>query len=82
MLFHLLIKIFLWVVGCLALVIYAAFLAGRWFFIERDPDEIHLARTEDGWRIAVSRYRPDTPNGADPVLLCHGIGANRLNLDL
>lgn len=66
----------------LALVVAAAFVAGRWFFIERDPDEIHFAVTEDGWRIAVIRYRPAVPNGAEPVVLLHGVGSNRYGLDL
>jgi pimeloyl-ACP methyl ester carboxylesterase len=64
------------------LVVVAAFVAGRWFFVERYPDEIHFATTADGWRIAVFRYRPAVPPRGDPVLLCHGIAANRLSLDL
>lgn len=67
----------------LAVLIYAGFLAARYFFVPRYPDEIHFATTSDGMRLAVIRYRPGgTPLGADPVLLVHGIASNRYNLDL
>jgi pimeloyl-ACP methyl ester carboxylesterase len=42
------------------------------------PDELHHARTADGWRIALSRIRP-APDGearGAPVIMCHGICAN------
>lgn len=77
-------EILVWFIVGLALLVYAAFLAGRWYFVERDPDEIHYARTEDGWRIAITRYRPDASakRDAEPVLLCHGVASNRYGLDL
>ncbi|MGQ0508467.1 MAG: alpha/beta fold hydrolase [Myxococcaceae bacterium] len=43
----------------------------------------HRAKTDDGWELALVRYKP--PNGVvtgRPVLLCHGISANGRNLDL
>jgi pimeloyl-ACP methyl ester carboxylesterase len=66
----------------LALLLYVAWLSSRYYFAERFPDEIHFTVTADGWRIALSRYRPKEPREAEPVVLCHGIGANRRNLDL
>lgn len=66
----------------LALASYVSFLAARWFFVPRFPDEIRFGTTSDGWRIAVLRYRPDKPVDRPPVLLVHGIAANRYNLDL
>jgi pimeloyl-ACP methyl ester carboxylesterase len=67
----------------LALLSYVSFLAARWFFVMRYPDEIHFASACDGWRVAVIRYRAADPRpGAPPVLLVHGIAANRYNLDL
>lgn len=43
----------------------------------------HFALTVDGWKIALHHYRP--PGGPrvghPPILLCHGLGANRYNLD-
>jgi pimeloyl-ACP methyl ester carboxylesterase len=66
----------------LALASYVSFLAARWFFVARFPDEIQFGTTSDGWRIAVLRYRPDKPSQHPPVLLVHGVAANRYNLDL
>jgi pimeloyl-ACP methyl ester carboxylesterase len=77
-----LLQVFVWLIVAMALLVWGAFLAGRWFFVERFPDEIHFARTDDGWRIALIRYRPEAPNGGDPVLVCHGIASNSTALDL
>src|SRR5438270_13651967 len=68
----------------LAVLVYASFLAARYFFVPRYPDEIHFATTSDGWRIAILRYKPaaDAPRRQEPVLLVHGIAANRYNFDL
>ena len=43
----------------------------------------YFARTTDGWKIALYRYRPEDGGlpGQSPVLLCHGLGANRYNMD-
>jgi pimeloyl-ACP methyl ester carboxylesterase len=76
-----------WGLGGLAIVVlgvvYVSFLAGRWWFVPRFPDEIHFGRAKDDWRIAVLRYRPagDATHRL-PVLLIHGIAANRYNFDL
>ncbi len=54
------------------------------FFAPQDvPDEIHNVKTADGWRIGLRRYRPrgDGPRYEEPVILCHGLGANHYNLD-
>ena len=37
--------------------------------------------THDGWHLAVHRYRPRRTTIFEPVLLVHGLGANRYNLD-
>ena len=70
------------VVVTLALLVYASFLAARWFFVPRFPDEVCYTTTEDGWRIGVSRYRPVERKYREPLLLVHGIASNRLNFDL
>jgi len=48
-------------------------------------DQTHFARTQDRWRIALSRYLPtqaSSSGGAThPVLLCPGLGCNRLAFD-
>ena len=37
----------------------------------------------DGWKLALHRRSPKTgPTCNHPILMVHGIGANRLNLDL
>ncbi len=41
-----------------------------------------VARTADGWDIALLRYRPHGASAGLPVLLCHGISANARNMDL
>ena len=46
-------------------------------------DEIHFARTADRWRLALHRYRPEaSQDQRRPLLLCHGIAANRYSFDL
>ncbi len=70
------------VIASLGILVYAGFLAARYFFVPRYPDEIHFASTTDGWRIALTRYRPQGAPTSDPVLLVHGLGANRYNFDL
>ncbi|MGA9519967.1 MAG: alpha/beta fold hydrolase [Myxococcaceae bacterium] len=46
------------------------------------PDEVYRAPTDDGAAIALGRYHPRGPRRFDePVLLCHGMGANRFHLD-
>jgi len=44
--------------------------------------QIHFTLTEDGWRIALCRYLPERKTRLFPVILCHGLGANRFNFDL
>ena len=45
------------------------------------PPVLHRAQTSDGWRIAIHRYAPARRAHATPVVLCHGMGSNRFNLD-
>lgn len=71
----------------MALAFVALGWAHHWFwqrrFAPRDfPDEIHHVRTKDGWRLGVRRYLPRGPaRFREPVILCHGLGANHYNLD-
>lgn len=75
-------EISVWVAASFAVVVVAAYVSGHWFLVERYPDEVHYAETSDGWRLAVTRYRPERPGAAEPVLLVPGVAANRLHLDL
>src|SRR3954468_15467497 len=45
-------------------------------------DERHFATADDGWRLALHRYRPVGPAHRLPVILCHGLGANHFGFDL
>lgn len=48
------------------------------------PDETLDVTTEDGWRLALHRYRREaaTPVRRHPALLVPGLGANRVSFDL
>ncbi len=45
------------------------------------PDTIY-APTEDGWRLALHHFSARGERRRHPVLMVHGLGANRLNFDL
>lgn len=46
------------------------------------PDEVYRAPTDDGASIALGRYQPRGPRRfVEPVVLCHGLGSNRFNMD-
>ena len=47
-----------------------------------EPDELYRVPTEDGSTIALGRHRPKGERRwAQPVVLAHGMGANRYNFD-
>ena len=51
--------------------------------VEPSADELHWARTPDGWRLALWRWRPrGRPVRRHPVLLVHGLSAGRVGWDL
>lgn len=46
------------------------------------PDALHRVHTDDGATIALGRYHArGAPRFAEPVVLAHGLGANRYDLD-
>ncbi|WP_039948269.1 alpha/beta fold hydrolase [Leptospira fainei] len=46
-------------------------------------DEVHFARTKDGWNIAMHRHIPPQPNSElAPVIVVHGIATNKYVIDL
>lgn len=66
----------------LGLVVYFWLLA-RFLDAGFIGDEIHFVEVEDGARLAVYRHRPKGGSCVGiPVLMCHGLGACRYNLDL
>lgn len=46
------------------------------------PDARLDVTTADGWRLALHRYRASGPRRNHPVVLCPGLGANRVSFDL
>lgn len=48
----------------------------------RPRPTLHYAETRDGWQLALYRYEPRTKRPQQsPVVLCHGLGVNRYNMD-
>ncbi len=46
------------------------------------PDELHFIKTRDNVIITLHRYLPGGENRhGEPVFFCHGLGANKYNLD-
>jgi len=54
----------------------------RVFWFDPGYDQVHYVHTDDGWRIGLYRYTPVKQLHPTPVILCHGLGANRFNFDL
>lgn len=77
----------LWILIGLALLVTVALIAAhvtfwaRWYRVPLQQDELRFAPTADGWEIAVARRTPRAVPRLPPVLLCHGLAANRANLD-
>jgi len=42
---------------------------------------LHYATTRDGWRVALHHRPPPRGGHGTPVVLCHGMGSNRFNMD-
>ncbi|MCC7440234.1 MAG: alpha/beta fold hydrolase [Bdellovibrionales bacterium] len=77
--------------GFVGSVFFLAGLGAAWiafwrayYAVNRTSREAIWAETPDGWRVALSRYRPDpgVPPRKHPVILCPGLGANSLSFDL
>ncbi len=56
-------------------------IARRYFHVPYPESERHWAETVDGFRLALYRRRPEKQLFALPIVLCHGLGANRYDLD-
>lgn len=52
------------------------------YWAQTGQNETSYAIAPDGWRLAVHRYRPTTTCRGLPVILCHGLFANRYIFDL
>ncbi len=73
-------------VAAMTLLLYAPaiFAERKW---QMGSNEAYVAQTDDGWILPIYRYTPRDTNPVaatrrshPPVVLCHGMGANRFNL--
>ena len=77
-----LIDLFIWLVGLLGVLVAWTLFWRRALALPEGADEIHFVTTDDGWRLGMGRYRPKSAAEPRlPVVLCHGLGANRFNMD-
>lgn len=69
----------IWGVSVVGLLIGWTLLWRRVLRLDDGADEIHFVTTADGWRLALGRHLPrgEPVPDAPPVILCHGICANR-----
>lgn len=51
----------------------------RWN-VQECSEAVHFVSTRDGWQIAVTQYSSGSSKN-HPILLCHGLGANRWSFD-
>jgi pimeloyl-ACP methyl ester carboxylesterase len=77
-----LLKLSLVVLLVFALLGWMARFWRRVFSFDPGYSQVHLVQTEDRWRIGLYRYLPERQRHPTPVILCHGLGANRFNFDL
>ncbi|MFC1890359.1 alpha/beta fold hydrolase [Thermodesulfobacteriota bacterium] len=76
-------KTAVWIVALLCLHRLLGIFWNRLFHVSGRYDQLHFAKTTDGWEIAMHRYTPEKQREeTKPVILCHGLGANRFNFDL
>ena len=74
--------LFLAAAAALAVLALLHTLFWGWVYrVRPTQDELRFARTQDGWRVAVARRVPRGQPRWPPVLLCHGLSANRASLD-
>lgn len=65
----------------IVLVVAHVLFWSRFYRVRPQQDELRFAPTRDGWEIALARRAPRKEPRTPPVLLCHGLAANRGNLD-
>ncbi len=71
--------------GLLIVVAGIVLLGYFWQWLYHEPttqDETVYFRTDDGWRLALHRYRRSGPTVGFPVILCHGLSANRYTFEI
>ncbi len=66
----------------IAVIVGAAYFWQYYYFVPSNQDETSFFVAEDGRRLAAHRYRPAGEPAGYPVILCHGLNANRYMFDL
>jgi pimeloyl-ACP methyl ester carboxylesterase len=70
------------VAAFLGLVIASGYI-WQWVYMRpTNQDETCYFSARDGWRLAIHHYVPLNKPEGNPVILCHGLGANRFTFDL
>jgi len=54
---------------------------GAFYHIEPRCDELHYVTCDDGWRVALRRYRGALELAEHPIVLCHGLGGTHGTMD-
>lgn len=50
----------------------------KYWKIDESRSKVYFTETEDHWQLAITRYPPKIKIFPYPILLCHGLGSNRL----
>lgn len=69
------------VASAVAVIIGIGYFWGWVYACPTSQDETGYVRASDGWRLAAHRYCEGKPTGL-PVILCHGMSANRYPFDI
>jgi pimeloyl-ACP methyl ester carboxylesterase len=75
---EILLTVFFTLLALIGIIIASAYF-WRWYYASpTQEDETVYVYTADGWRLALHHYRPlNGAAGKAPVILCHGLSANR-----
>ena len=78
----LIIKLILVLLALSAVVVLTASFWRRFYAFDPGYSQTHFVPNGDGWNIALFRYLPETKLHETPIILCHGVAANRFTFDL
>lgn len=59
----------------------AALLSRRFALLDGDVESVEIELPRLGHHIALHHHRPAVQRWREPVIVCHGLGANRFNMD-
>ncbi len=76
------VSIFFYAVIVLLIIIGSGHIITGYYSQKSKEDETHYAITDDGWRLAIHRYRPKGTKQPTSVILCHGLSSNHYTFDL